>query len=234
MCSPTLAITAAMSLGSMYMNQKAQEQVVDKRNSVMQGAATQSAGLQQQANQITNQTQEQFSREAQDRALQEETARRTAALQQAVQLPEGVRNNVLPTDPSAPKIIESQLGQRISDALAYGKDMAAKNAALGAYGSNQLNNNITLGKSGQQIGQLQNFNQGNTNVAGMQLDSANQAGDSSRGIADLFRVGSSAAGAYGMAGGFGGPTAPSPYALAGSSPVTTGINGARAGLGIRF
>ena len=245
MCLDPITLTAlALGAGGIALNASAQKDVNKKRNSVARREAGRQKQFQANADAITDKNIERF-----DRGSQEENINRQAAVREEylkASMPGGGGSGV-PVSDGAPAVVRSDLGKRIADALSYGKNFATSSARLGAYGANQFDNNIALGRSGIELGQIGNSSARSSDISGLELEAANQAGAGKRQLADLFRLGSMVAGGVGMTGvpgtaasSFSTSTAPNLAAMGGGQGLNMatgagqGFNMARSGLGLRF
>lgn len=218
MCEPTtisLVVGAAMSAASMYMQKKAQDEVVNKRNEVAHAEAARETEYQHQADAVNQKTEPQFTREAQDAGINQEADKREKYI--ADNMPQMNLSGV-PQSEGAPSTVKNDLASRLRDALSYGRNMATSQARLGAYGSNQFNNSVTLAHTNQDLGRITGYSDRSSNIAGLELGGANQAGGDQRQLADLFRLGGQAGLVYGMTGsGVRPQQAPAPVTERGST-----------------
>lgn len=197
-----------MMAASAKMNNDAQKSVVGARENAMRVELERQRALRERAAAVNDETEARFTRQQQDQSTGQEADRRTQVLQEAVALPtSGIQD--IPVA-GAPAIVQSQIAASIRDALLYGKKLAGANARLGAYGSNQFNNGLTLNRSAQDLGQVSDFSRRSSDITGMELESANQAGAKQRQMADLFRMGGSLVAMYGGTGAGVGTQAPAP------------------------
>jgi hypothetical protein len=192
-------------------NQQAQKKVTSKRNDVNLQEQQRQRQFQAQADTVNQQTEGQFTREAQDQSRAGQASSREQFI--TSNLPN--LGTGADARPGAPTSVHSDLGRRIADALSYGRNQATSQAALGSYGANQFNNQITLNRSGQQLGQIGGNAGRSSGIAGLELEGANQAGQSNRNLGDVFRLGGQTALLYGMTQPGAVPTqAPAPVSTA--------------------
>lgn len=190
----------AMSGLSMLANQSAQKQVINKRNAVATDEAARQRALQSRADEVNRAQESNFTRPAQDASLSDQFTRRNSFIQDNMP----TLSESLPVGDGAPTVVKGDLAKRVADALSYGRNLATSQAKLGAYGSNQFNNSISLGRSGQTLGQIGDSSGRSSAIAGSELEAANGAGNGTRSLADAFRLGGQGSLLWGMTR----PTAP--------------------------
>lgn len=184
---------AAMTGLSMLSNMSAQRSVAKRRNATNEAELHRQRQFQARADEVNRAQESNFTRDAQDESLGRTFQNRNAFIQES--LPD---LSLQSTREGAPEVVNTDLGKRIADALSYGRNMATSQAQLGAYGGNQFNNQVALNRSGQALGQIGDSSGRSSNIAGMELEGANQAGQGARNLADVFRLGGQGAMIYGM------------------------------------
>jgi hypothetical protein len=192
----------------MYANKQAQNNVIDARNNINTAQAARQDKLQLTADTGNTKTQDTFSKENQDAGLAANFAGRNSFMQENMP---NLSTSGVPVSAGAPQNVKTDLGSRIADALQYGRNLATSQARMGAYGGNQFNNQITLGRNQQQLNRTTDASGRSSDIAGLQLSVAPQAGAADRSMADIFRLGGNSALMYGMTRPAGvGTQAPAP------------------------
>lgn len=100
--------------------------------------------------------------------------------------------------PSAPVEVKSELAARLSDALKRGRQQATALAKLGGRSDAQMQGAFSLGRSAQELDSLGNRSRSSSAILPYELQDANRKGEGWRTIADLFNLGATATGMYGM------------------------------------
>lgn len=190
----SIAGTAISALG-VLSNMSAQRQQAKDRNNVNTQELGRQRNYQREADIVNKRTESQFDRGQQDQGVDANASMRNAFLQQG--MPQ-LETTVDSSREGAPATVKSDLGKRIADALSYGRNQATSQAKLGAYGANQFDNTVALGRSAQDLGQVSGFSGQSSDIAGLQLEGANQAGGGARTLADTFRLGGQGSLLYGM------------------------------------
>jgi hypothetical protein len=186
----------ALQGASTLSNMSASRSQGKARNAVNLQEQERQRAFQSNADAVNSASQEEFTRQQQDARLAQEVEARNKILVDAISIPPSMR--AVPTSPDAPGVINSQIAASISKALGYGKQLAGASAKLGAYGGAQFGNNLTLARSGTELGRIGGDSARSSDNAGLALEGANQAGAGARQLGDLFRVGGQGLSLYGM------------------------------------
>ena len=179
----------------MLMNQMAANKVAAQRNAVQQAETARQAELQAKANAVNDSSQAALGRPQQEADLANFAAKQNAAYNANAADGSKATN---PAGQGAPMVVNSDLGSRIQQALAYGSGLAKAKANMGAYGATQQNNGFTLNRAGIDLGQIGDASNRSSDITGLELEAANRAGSTQRGLADIFRMGGNGLLTYGM------------------------------------
>lgn len=185
MCDPLTIAGLALTAGSFVTSAIANNQVEDARNAAAVAEATRQDQLQRQAIANLQGTQEQFTRPEQEKGIDEVTQERIARLTENVQGAAGDANEI-PLAGSTPRVVRETVGQGLSEGLAEGKDFASRLARVGAFGENQFNNRVALGRLGEQLGLTARESANSANILPVELQEANRAGNTLFGISDAL------------------------------------------------
>ena len=199
--APLLAVGIAMAAASAAMQQRAANQQTDARNKALEAEFDRQEDFRGQAKQVFEAAASGQTRDVQDKALRDVEGERLATIEGNIQGGRGV-DNFIPTSSSAPKVVQSEIGKRIGAALNEGKEQARRVAQLGAFGDQQFNNRVALGRSRGDLASLGSLDAGSANVLPFALNAANQKGHGARTAADILGGLSSAAFSGAGGGGF--------------------------------
>jgi hypothetical protein len=195
MClGPELLAAAGLMAGSTIANKKANKAVRKKQEGVSEAERIRQKGFQQQAQTTLDNTMQKFQVPSQTQAIADTATQRETSLQGTQAQP----GDYAPTNNNEPTVVKSDIAQRMADAVAQGKREVMSRAKLGAYGQNQNQNAIALGRSGQDIGQMADFSRGSASVMPYEMNAALGAGNKYRSIADMMRMTGYGLGMYGM------------------------------------
>lgn len=192
MCYPML-IAAGLAAAGAASNYAGQKKVIGAREDVANAEGEKQKHYQDQADQVINENLVKQSPTAQNQSLAQTTAERTAAL-----TPSASSGVDLPGAGSAPIEVKSEAARSMSDAIRRGRARLGAQARVGASGQNQFNNRVSMNRGMGEIAQLADFSRGSSGVLPYALQGAENAGAGFRTAADLFNLGSSAVGMYGM------------------------------------
>lgn len=189
-----LPILAALGLmgGSTLLNNRANQRIVQERNRRMAEERQRQAALAQESMGNFESALAGQARPEQEQSMDSEMAARLAAYgDNAAQAPL--------TAAEAGNPLQSELARRFQQAAAESQGQGQAAARLGAFGGQQFNNQVALGRSGQMARQLQDFSQGSSAVLPMELEAAvtNTARGTRQG-ADLMRMMGQAFMGYGL------------------------------------
>lgn len=163
-----LAASTAAQLGSTYARARQVKAQDEAQAAARQAEMEKQHELQQEANKAILGTAESFNPQVQTPQLEALQAARTAAAAPAPMPTQGYQT----TTASAPKVVQTDQERKLAEAMTEGGHEAQRAGMLRGYGDTALQNQIRLGRAGQQVGQLANFSRGLSNTLPMQLESA--------------------------------------------------------------
>lgn len=99
---------------------------------------------------------------------------------------------------SAPAEVRTETASRVADFLRKGKVETQRRAKLGAFGDQQFDNNVQVGRAGQQLDQLGDFTRGSQNALGHELTGALHAGDDWGTFSDILGAAAMGTSLYGF------------------------------------
>lgn len=192
MCYPAL-IAAGMAAAGAASNYAGQSRVAGAREDAARAEGERQKHYQEQASDVIDQNLVKQSPAAQNQALAQTTQQRMSALQ-----PSQTGAVALPSSGSAPIEVKSEAARSMSDAIRKSRSRLGAQARVGAFDQNQFNNRISMNRGMSDLSRLAGFSQGSAGVLPYDLEGAANAGAGYRTAADLFNLGSSAVGLYGM------------------------------------
>lgn len=185
MClGPELLAAAGLMAGSTALNRKANKAVRKEQEGKATAERIRQQGFQKQAQGTFDNTMSKFQAPSQTQAIADTATQRDTALQDTQAQP----GDYAPTNNNEPTVVKSDIAQRMADAVAQGKREVTARAKLGAYGQNQNQNAINLGRSGQDINQMADFSRGSAGVLPYEMNAAYSAGKKWSDIADMMRM----------------------------------------------
>lgn len=210
MCDPLTIAGMALTLGSTFMSSMASNKVENARSAALVSETQRQDRLQQEAIGNLQGTQEAFTPERQSAGIEAAAQERIERLQRNVTGgAEGTATVAdIPLTRSAPNIVRENAARELNKGLGEGKDFAKRLGRLGAFGENQFQNRIDLSRLAEKMGMTGAESRGSANILPLELQSANRAGDSLTGLADIL-------GGAGSAANLGGAVGFNPF----SSPV---------------
>lgn len=202
MCDPvTLAIAAASTLGSSYLQNKAANDVSSKRSQVINNTNADLDKYRANAQGSFDNSLQAASPAALAQGAADATAQRTAAYTQNIK-----QDDLLPTQNNASDAAKRAIVSALATGEDNAKETAARRAIVDAYGDSTFNRNIALNRNSQNINTQGNFATGREGVSQLQLADANHAGDADANLAGIVAALGTVAGAA-----YGGLKAPSFY-----------------------
>lgn len=166
------AASAGSQLAGSYAQSRSARAQNDAQQQAMQAHSERQSKLQEEANRAIGGASETFDPAKQNPQLEAAQAARTAAAAPAPVPTQGYQT----TTASAPKVVETDMERKLTEALSGGREAANRAGALQGYGDSAQTNQINLGRAGQRVGQLGNFSQGTSNALPLQLRSAYNRG----------------------------------------------------------
>lgn len=113
--------------------------------------------------------------------------------------------NYTPSSASAPKVVTSEIGRRIAEAVAKGNESATNRGNLSAWNNMKTNNSINLADASANLGLINNLSQGSVALLPLeQRVAAKNSQKKSSGIGELLQLGGTALGLAGGLGAFNG------------------------------
>lgn len=200
MCDPVsaglMALSGALSAGSMFANQKGAEEQASARDGVIGAEAGRTRGTEAEANNLFNQTLNKVTPATTEAQVKAEADKRTA--EDSALIDQG--GNFTPPTGSAPKEVGEQIARAGAAAIDRAKGQARLNANVSAVGGVRQKQGIDIGRDAawQDIFAKRIRNSGS--ILPLELEEANRAGSTARGIGSLLSAGASVAGMAGMSG----------------------------------
>lgn len=185
----------ALMIGGALSNYQAERKVNRARESLSQLEAQRQNELGDEARARLAQVLESQSRPSIEQDIEQATSERQRKFAEAVP-PDAADEYIV--NPSAPQEVRSEMAREMVDALARGRQRAGALAKLGGRSDAALGTNIALTRSGQDLGRIGGFSRGSSAVLPIELQGAYGEGRNWRRIADLFNIGATATGLYGM------------------------------------
>jgi len=163
-----LAASAAAQLAGSYAQSRAAKAQNAAQESALDANRIKQHSLQDEANQAVLGTAQSFDPAKQQAQVQADQAARAAAAAPAPIPTQGYQVNTS----SAPTVVQTDQERKMAEALTSGREAATRSGALQGFGDTALQNQIRLGRAGQNVGQLANFSQGQSNTLPFQLEGA--------------------------------------------------------------
>ena len=189
----TFAVSTALAVAGAVSNKIASDKVIDRRNTDAEAEAARQRELQKRATAITDETLTKQSPASQAQQTAQIEQQRASAF-----APAGTADTGLPSSGSAPIEVKSEIARQIGNAVRKGRAQLTARARLGAFDKSQHGNRLEIGRARTGVQQLQNFSLGSQNALQSEFGSATNAGKGWGNAADLFNLGSSVVGLYGM------------------------------------
>lgn len=180
MCDPITA-GIALTVASVGANSFAQSQITKARDSAMEAERIRQRGLDQEADALNLKSQDRYKDWG---AKQEETGQNLADYFNSNQVPAEQRPQDIPAPTNNVVVAEQQ--KQTAKAKAFGQQQGQALGNLRAFGDLLGDTSRAQARDATQIGQIGNFKQGSSNVLGMELDAANQAGGSMKLLGDVL------------------------------------------------
>jgi hypothetical protein len=179
----SLLIGGASTLGGMFFNGQAQDDVNSARNGVVQQSRGDQAALDAEAKGVTDQSLGRFKNFGQ---TQSADASRLADFYKTPAAPPSSPYNVAALPPSTNDIVNREIATKKGVADAYVNHQADTLGNLRSFGD--VMGNISRGQAAdtQHIGQIGSFKAGDTGVTNIALDNANRAGNTNAMLGNLF------------------------------------------------
>lgn len=189
MCDPVTAAaiaSVALTAASAAAAQNAASQTARARSQAAVVESTRQEGLQRRAIGELEPVTAGFTPEAQNLGIEQAGEERVRRLQSNVESAGDLSATDLPLTGSAPNIVREVAGRELSRGLGEGKAFAAQLGRLGAFGENQFRNRVNLGRLGETLGQVGAESRNSSAIFPLELDTANRAGDTSKGVSDIL------------------------------------------------
>lgn len=202
MCDPVSMLigSAAMSAGSIFANQAGEAERNSARDGAVAGEARRAAGIESQASNLFQKTLGTVDKTKTDAEVKAEADKRTAEDSALIDS----AGNFTPPTGSAPTEVGQAIARAGQAAVDRGKHQARLNANVSAVGGVRQKQGIEIGRDGAWQDIFGKRLQRSAGILPLELEEANRAGSTARGIGSLLSAGASVAGAAGMSGGAGG------------------------------
>lgn len=205
MCTPLMLGALALSGAGTGMQMAAQSKANKAMDAAVGAETSRQAGFNKQKQQQFETTLADFDPNLQHQELAGEQAKRAEVF--AADL-KNQTPYALPTGGVAPRVVKNEIGSQLAESNRFNAQQGDALAKLGGYSPFQLNNNIRLGRGGQQQNMLSNFAAGSNSVLPLEMMAASRKGDKLKGygqltssIGSLLGLGS----AMGYGAGFSNP-----------------------------
>ena len=209
MCDPLTLAGLALTAGSFVTSAISNNQVRDERSQVALAETTRQENLQRQAIGKVDAATEQFTPENLNQGIEQAAQVRTDRLQGNAAGAGDQSPNDLPLTGSAPRVVRETAARELNKGLTEGKSFAARLGRLGAFGENQFQRNLDLGRLSETLGQIGTESRNSAAIVPLEFQTANRRGDTLGGISDIL-------GGLGSAANLGSAT--------GFDPFNKGIN----------
>lgn len=207
MCDPvSLGITGASKVASSHFSKKAEKKVKRARENVQARANADIGGFRDEARGEHEKALNAAGAAGMGEAMAKAEADRAASYEGAIKESPAVINE------SASDAGKRAIVKALTAGTVNSRDLARRRAAVDAYGDAAGGRDITMGRAGLGIAQNADFARGRAEVADMELEAANNAGNKYANIAGMIDgLGKIAGAAYtaGAGGGLWGGTDPS-------------------------
>lgn len=213
MCDPLTLGGIALTVASTGANYFAQQQANDARSGALAAERIRQQGLDQEAAALNATSQDRFEG-FQDKQQERAQSLTDMFTQQRAELPPAAA--AMPAS-SSNLVVQNETRER-GEARDRTNQVGAALGNLRAFGDVLGETSRLQGRDASQVGQIGNFKRGSSNILGMELDAASQAGSGLRTLGDVL----GGLGRIGVAAGLGGapasasnfvPNAASPYAF---------------------
>lgn len=201
MCDPITIAAIAATVGGNYMQTKANNSSVKNqyaaRHNVMMQGLEQQQQHQDEANSVLQPTVAGFTPEQQGTDLGAIVTKRSDAIN-ANSTPSPVNSNFA----TAPKVIQSDLADRMGKAAGFSKQQGDALGRVGATNDQALNNALNVNNAGLKIGTISDFSRADKGVnAAQQNEAFNNARKSPSGVGSALSDIGTLLGLYSFAGG---------------------------------
>jgi len=154
--------SGAAGLGGSLMGMKAEQdnmaRMAEARNNELRRTLGKNDKLAEQSRDAYEKRVKDASAETMDAEQTKAVDTRQAAMDTAIDSAPAAEPTI---SGSAPSVVKSELAKRMADTIAGSKAQAARSAKLGGYGDSWLSQGMKDVEAGRDIGQAQNFAQGN-------------------------------------------------------------------------
>lgn len=212
MCDPLTIAGLALTAGSFVTSAFANNQVEDARSKVALAETTRQEDLQRRAIGKVDAATERFTPEILNQGIEQAAQARTDRLQNNAEGAGDQSPNDLPLTASAPRIVRETAARELNKGLEEGKSFAARLGRLGAFGENQFQNRLDLGRLSETLGQIGTESRNSAAITPLEFQTANRRGDTLGGISDIL-------GGLGSAANLGSAVGFSPFGTGGPGPL---------------
>lgn len=225
MCEPISMTTAALlggsallGGGSVIANMMGEGERNAARDNVIGTEAKRSAGYEGQASNLFQKTLTKADKVKTDADVKAEADKRTAEDSALIDS----AGNFTPPTGSAPTEVGQAIARAGQAAVARGKNQARLNANVSAVGGVQQKQGIDIGRDAAWQNIYGTRIRNSASLLPLELEEANRAGSTARGIGQLLSAGSAVAGSAGMSG-LGGAKGPMMVGADGMSPAASAL-----------
>lgn len=216
MCDPLTITSIALTAGSVVSNQIAANRQQAARDDALRAERIRQRGLDQQANALNAQSQQNYDEFGEDQAQRSSELGQMFTEQRASTAGENAAaaEEAAPVAPTSSNLVMREEANQRSQAREFTDAQGMALGKLRAFGDVLGDKARKQARTAGEIAQIGDFKRGSANVLPLELDAASQAGGGFRLLGDLLGLGSAAvaSGAFGRAGN---------VSLPGSAPIPT-------------
>lgn len=192
---PLWLVALALTAASAAAKNKQQHTIIDRQNELAGQERTREAGRQTQRDAALNSTLQNFQPGEQQKQIEQAGEKRQQTYADTSAQGQGVPGEFVGKT-STPAEVRTELASRVADYLSKGRTEMQNKAKLGAFGDTQFNNNVNVGRTGQQLDMLGDFTRGSQGALGMEMTNAQHAGDNWGLFSDLLGAAGTGASLY--------------------------------------
>lgn len=194
---PLWAIALALEAGSAVAKKQQHNKIENKQEEFGAAERVREAARQKQRDAALDTTLAGMQPAAQTQKLDQATEKRQESFAKTSDQGQGLPGEYV-SQSSAPAEVRTETAARVADFLRKGKEETQRRAKLVAFGDTQFDNNVAIGRTGQQLDQLGDYTRGSQNALGTELGGALHAGDDWGLFSDILGAAGMGASLYGF------------------------------------
>lgn len=195
---PLWLIGLALTAASAGARKKQQDKVEHRQDEFETAERTRESGRQKQRDAALDSTLNQFQPATQTDKLADATQKREQSFAATSDQGRAVVPGEYVGATTAPTEVKSEIAARVADYLRKGKAETQARAKLGAFGDQQFDNNVQVGRTGQQLDQLGDATRGSQGALDREMTGALHAGDDWGLFSDVLGAAGTATSMYGF------------------------------------